>query len=214
MKGRIGFVFLLVLLISCTGKEKGNFHFFGRVTDRLTHQPVPGVYVCLNEQYHRGKEALETFGRVYTNTNGEYDFTMGYYYKGEEKTEIETSHANVVDRFFRVNGIYEGENHYDREVETRSKLAVRIINQWPVDQHDSIFDIYIARPFGRQYVSEGNPAYTGTSVSRTDTTSFFGFSTHKLHYSFRKNNIIHQDSVTVNVADPYATAVENVTISY
>lgn len=214
MKSRIGFLFLIVLLFSACAKEKGNFHFSGRITDRETHQPVSNAFVSVNEWYHNGKECLVQYGKVYTNTNGEYDFTFDYFYKGEQSTDMDIQHANVVDRFFHLHGVNDGENHYDLEVETKSKLAVRIINQSPVDLNDSIFDIYIARPFGRQYVIEGNPGFSGTSVSRSDTTSFFGFSTQTIHYSYRKNTIVHQDSVTVTVADPYATTVEHATISY
>ena len=203
---------IVVALMACS-KDRGHYHFYGRITEEITGAPVPNGLVTVVEEYDVGHSESESYGNVYTNGNGEYDFNTEMRHRSETNVELLVSQSAIGIVGKQIDGIFE-ESHNDITVKSHCLLEFSIYNHFPFDQHDSIFNIYIDRPTGPQYVIGGNPSFTGMSVSRHDTTSFFGFTANVLHYSVKKNNLVTQFTDTISTPDPYAVMVMQDSISY
>lgn len=213
MTNRISYLVLFVLLASCSVKDRGHYHFYGNVTEKITGAPVPGALMKVLEDYDDGSIQRGEYGNVYTDHHGDYVFYTDIRHRNEKSVALVSSSPSTGINGKSFGGIKE-ENHIDLQVNSQCYLVFHIVNQNPFDQDDLLFDVYFDRPRFNQYVIEGNPMLTGTSVDRIDTTSFFGYESHILYYSIRKNGITYHASRTIYTPDPYSAGTIHDSIFY
>lgn len=213
-------LFLAVLVIGCRKEYKDSVHLSGTVKDKFTLTPIEGaeIYIYEELEYSATGSTHGASSRGETYSGGEFS----YYPKGMRKDHVVTKRELVITK---ENVIREGTGRapvgglqdeviVHAEVITDCRINYRFINTTPYDAYDSVYNIYVARPWGQQVVGTGANILAGPSINISLLSGYYGYSETILHYTVKKNGIATERMDTLFRNDPFTCTIINDTINY
>lgn len=211
---------LLFLLAGCRNQNeyKDPCYISGRIIDEGTRFPVKNASVKMYEEFWSGSNSHYgsfDFGPDYTDENGNYSLECEPLHENARQRNmlIFGPHAGLQPTFFSAS-IKPGTTLViDTTVTTKSYFSLFFQNVTPVSNNDSVYDIYIERPWGNQFL-KGQAVLYGQTVYAPLRASYYGYSESVLHFSVNKTGTPQHFIDTLRVNDRFADLQINDTISY
>lgn len=183
------FVVLSVFGFSCSKERiRHRVEFAGRVTDMYTHVPVPNASITLNEEYDYGQSGHQYIHGTPTDQDGNYYFLTHDLHTNETNVYIEVGDPAIhLQSTKNIHVNYDELNRNDIEVATSSLINFYFHNASPYNANDSLWNIYIERPWGHQIVGSADTVLRGMNVNGWLRSGYLGYTSSVLHYTVTKN---------------------------